>query len=302
MRQDFNVGVKKLCGLFGKTRHAFYDWEWRSEVQTVEYAIVLKLVKEQRELLPRVGTPKLHSLIRHSLAQHKIKMGVKKLHELLSFYGMTVRRKRRRTITTFSGHWLKKYLNLIKEIEVSYPEEVWVADITYIALMDGFCYLSLITDAYSRRIMGYCLHPTLDRHGPLQALRVAIEQRKYPDRKIIHHSDRGIQYCCSDYIECLSEDHFMISMTENGDPHENAIAERVNGILKDEFDLDRVFNSYEQALEEVNRIIPIYNYHRPHASCNYLTPEQAHQQKGPLKKRWKTYYRRNKYEEENIAI
>jgi len=297
MRQDSKIGVEKLCALFGKTRHAYYDREWALNEQSIEYAIVLKLVEDQRLLLPRVGTPKLHSLIQGSLAQHNIKMGIKKLHDLLSFYGMTIRRKRRKTVTTFSKHWLKKYPNLIKEIEVSYPEEVWVSDITYIALKNGFCYLSLITDAYSRKIMGYCLHPTLDRLGPLQALHNALSQRRYPEHKIIHHSDRGIQYCCGDYIKCLKQANLLISMTENGDPYENAIAERVNGILKDEFCLDRVFDNYEQAMSEVVRIVPIYNVHRPHASCNYLPPEQAHQQKGPLKRRWKTYYRSNKTEE-----
>jgi len=301
MRQDFKIGVRRLCALFGKTRHAFYDKEWKLEEETVECAIVLKLVEEQRKVLPRVGTPKLHGLIQPSLAQHKIKMGIKKLHELLSFYGMTVRRKRRKTITTFSKHWLKKYPNLIREVEVTYPEEVWVADITYIALKNGFCYLSLLTDAYSRKIVGYCLHETLDRHGPLQALAGACKNRLYLDHTVIHHSDRGIQYCCSDYIKYLKQESFMISMTENGDPYENAIAERVNGILKDEFNLDRVFDTYTHAADEVSRVIPIYNCHRPHASCDFLTPDQAHQRRGKLKRRWKTYYKIRQHEEEIVS-
>ncbi|CAN0389195.1 unnamed protein product [Phaeothamnion confervicola] len=293
MQQEFNIGIKTLCGLFGKTRHAYYDREWSLKAQTVEYAIILKLVEEQRRLLPRAGTPKVLNLIQGSLSQHEIKIGVKKLHHLLAEYGLTVRRKRRRTVTTFSKHWLKKYSNLIKDVKVQAPEEIWVADITYVALRNGFSHLPLITDAYSRKIVGYCLHPTLEHCGPLRALKDAIDQRQYPEKQIIHHSDRGIQYCCGDYIKCLREANFMISMPEKGDPYENAIAERVNGILKDEFDLDRVFEDHQQALIAVNRIITLYNNHRPHASCDFLTPEKAHQLSIVLRKRWKTGGREN---------
>lgn len=116
MQQEFNIGIKTLCGLFDKTRHAYYDREWSLKAQTVEYAIILKLVEEQRQLLPRAGTPKVLNLIQGSLSQHEIKIGVKKLHDLLAEYGLTVRRKRRKTVTTFSKHWLKKYSNLIKEV------------------------------------------------------------------------------------------------------------------------------------------------------------------------------------------
>lgn len=290
MRRDGHVSLKRLCGLFGKTRHAFYEKEWQTKEDVIGHAIVFKLVGEHRKRMPRIGTPKLYSLIKEPLKAHGIKLGRDKLHELLFSYGLTVKRKRRQTKTTMSRHWLKKYPNLIRELEIKGPEQVWVSDITYIRLTDGFCYLSLITDAYSRKIMGYCLSPDLSHRGCLSALQMAFNQRLNPDSKLLHHSDRGVQYCCGDYVEQLLDNHIGISMTEQSDPYENAIAERVNGILKDEFSLDREFNSFEAAARAVKEAVRTYNEHRPHASCDYLTPNQAHLQNGELKRRWKTYF------------
>ncbi len=195
-----------------------------------------------------------------------------------------------------SRHWLKKYPNLIREMEIKSPEHVWVSDITYIRLTDGFCYLSLITDAYSRKIMGYYLSKDLSHYGCLEALKTAINQRLNPYSKLIHHSDRGVQYCCNEYVGLLRDSKISISMTEESDPYENAIAERLNGILKDEFQLDSEFKSYEAASRAVNNAVNTYNEHRPHASCNYLTPLQAHTQIGELKRRWKNYYKAEKRE------
>ncbi len=238
--------------------------------------------------MPRIGTRKLHYMLTEMLEQHQIKIGRDKLFDLLEEYGLLVRRrKRRKACTTDSNHPFRRYPNLIKEMEVLRPEQLWVSDITYIQLSDCFCYLSLVTDAYSRKIVGYCLYPTLQKEGPIQALKRALKERGSSTNALMHHSDRGRQYCCETYINNLNENNVAISMTEKGDPYENALAERVNGILKEEFELDCVFDSYEQALVAVNNAVIIYNTQRPHASCNYQTPDQAHKQQGPLTMRWK---------------
>ena len=238
--------------------------------------------------MPRVGTRKLHYMLAGSLERHGISIGRDNLFNLLSAYGLLVRRRRRKRVyTTDSNHPFKKYANLIKDLQVQRPNHLWVSDITYIGLQDGFCYLSLVTDAYSRKITGYCLHPTLKKDGPVTALQMALETLPANlQQPLIHHSDRGLQYCCSQYISLLENRSMAISMTEKGDPYENAIAERVNGILKNEFDLDKVFDSFEDASLAVNTAIATYNNFRPHASCNYLTPNVAHQKMGALPLRW----------------
>lgn len=239
--------------------------------------------------MPRIGTRKLHYMLTDTLQRHNIRIGRDKLFNLLEEYGLLIRRrKRKRMYTTDSNHLFRKYPNLIRELTVSAPDRLWVSDITYISLTGGFCYLSLVTDAYSRKIVGHCLYPTLQREGPLRALRKALSSLPAPSgTKLIHHSDRGLQYCCTDYTTLLEKNAMHISMTEKGDPYENAIAERVNGILKDEFALDKDFDTFALANIAVSNAIATYNQLRPHASCNYLTPEQAHQQQGLLKTKWK---------------
>ena len=238
--------------------------------------------------MPRLGTRKLHYLISHSLRQHGIQIGRDKLFDILATNGLLVRRrKRRRAVTTDARHPFHKYPNLTKELQPQRASELWVSDITYIRLEEDFCYLSLITDAYSRKIVGYCLYPTLGYQGPLQALQMALQGLQHNHGRLVHHSDRGLQYCCSAYVKQLEHNAISISMTENGDPYENALAERMNGILKSEFGLDETFCNYEQAIEATNNAVSIYNNSRPHSSCDYLTPEQAHQRQGILKTRWK---------------
>jgi len=188
--------------------------------------------------------------------------------------------------TTNSKHWMKKYPNLIKEIELTRPEQLWVSDITYIKTDNGHEYLSLITDAYSKKIMGYELLDNLSNTGPLRALEVALKNRKYT-QDLIHHSDRGLQYCSADYIEKLKENNIAISMTENGDPYENAIAERINGILKYEFLIIEGFKNHSQALQVIQQAIAIYNESRPHLSCQMLTPNKTHLQENIQLKKWK---------------
>lgn len=279
------VGIGPLCMLFGKTRHAFYDKSWRKEVYLEATHIALELVAQIRSEIPRIGTPKLYHMIKKPLETHGIKMGRDALHTLLLEHGLTVKRKRKYAITTDSRHWMKKYPNLIRELEPIQSEEIWVADITYIIIGDDFNYLNLITDFYSKKIVGYCLYPTLEAEGTLVALRMALTQRT-KNIQLVHHSDRGSQYCSADYVTLLKSSGIEISMTENGDPYENAVAERANGILKQDFDLGRSFNKRDEALLTVDKSIEAYNGLRPHMSCDFLTPDEAHKQIGPLKKRW----------------
>lgn len=250
-------------------------------------AIVLKLVQEIRQDLPRSGVPKLHFMLREKLAAHGIKLGRDALYELLGEHGYLLRYRRRKPYTTDSNHPYKKYPNRIREIKyLTHPGQLWVSDITYIRLLFGFCYLSIITDAYSHKIIGHCLHPTLHSDGPINALLQAVKSKR--GQSLIHHSDRGSQYCCEDYVKMLEHYHIQISMTEKGDPYENAIAERVNGILKGDFLLNKTFATFSEAEQAVQVAVEKYNHIRPHDSCDQLTPVQAHERSGFLPKRWKT--------------
>jgi transposase InsO family protein len=182
-----------------------------------------------------------------------------------------------------------KYPNLIKDLVISSTETVWVCDMTYICVGQNFSYLSLITDAHSRLIVGYCLHQFLNTEGCVKALEMAIANRTKlnKDHKLIHHSDRGSQYCSFQYVKKLRDAGIIISMTDNGDPYENAMAERLNGILKADFKLNRWFKSHAEALLATDAAVRNYNTLRPHMSCNYLTPQAAHQLDQPLRKHWK---------------
>jgi transposase InsO family protein len=229
--------------------------------------------------------PQLYQKLQEPLSAHGIKIGRDGLYTLLGHHGYLLRYRRRKPYTTNANHPYKKYPNLIRDLLLTAPGQLWVSDITYLRLTQGFCYLSIITDAYSRKIIGYQLHPTLHSQGAIDALIMASGSKK--QRGLVHHSDRGVQYCCTDYIRMLEHYGICISMTEQGDPYENAIAERVNGILKTEFLLNRTFASFSEAKQAVDTAIDKYNHVRPHASCDYLTPDMAYQQSGLLKKRWK---------------
>ena len=245
-----------------------------------------------RREIPGLGTHKLHRLLRIPLQNSGIKMGRDMLHELLRDNQLLITKKRKLPKTTNSRHWMKKYPNLIKELKIDTAEQVWVCDLTYICVGFDFNYLSLITDAYSKKIVGYHLHPYLTTEGCLEALDMALLTWS-GNTELIHHSDRGSQYCSYDYVLKLREAGITISMTENGDPYENAIAERINGILKADFKLNRIFKNQMEAKLAVQNSIANYNTLRPHMSCNYLTPEQAHQSLTPLIKKWKAKHKSN---------
>jgi len=275
------------------SRQAFYDAKKQEQTVTIAQMIVLCLVRETRQIMPLIGTRKLIQQLVIPLKEHGIKMGRDQLFELLRFHGLLVRRRRRMVKTTDSHHWLKKYPNLIIGIHLNGSEQLWVSDITYIRTLQGFSYLSLITDAFSRRIVGYCLYPTLEAIGCIYALEMAMKTRK-KECKLIHHSDRGIQYCSAAYVAMLTSGTIDISMTQSGSPYENALAERMNGILKNEFYPKRVYQNHKEAVKVLASNIQIYNSKRPHLSLGYLTPDIAHNMTGDIAKSWKEYPKKRK--------
>ena len=256
-----------ICGLFGNSRQAWYESKMRQSKLQMQEVFILKLVKELKQ-------------------EHKIKYGRDKFYSLLGEHGLLVRRRKRGPKTTNSNHLYRKYPNLIRDTKLYSCGRLWVSDITYIRIEKGFVYLSLITDAYSKKIVGWCLWPDLTSEGALNALKMAIAGEGIKPR-LTHHSDRGIQYCCNDYVNYLKGSNIEISMTENGDPYENAVAERVNGILKDEYELNETYSDYQAALEATNTAVYKYNHKRPHRSVSFMFPIDAHYQKGPLKKYWR---------------
>lgn len=262
--------------MFGISRQAYYKRLNKNEKLIEQRAIILDLIKPIRKKMHRIGTIKIYDKIKNDMTQNNIKMGRDKFFKFLKYEKMLVPKKKNYTKTTNSFHYFYKYKNIVKDMEVNAPEQVWVSDITYIDTETGNGFLSLITDYYSKKIVGYHLADNLKTEGTLKALEMAIKSRKYPDSPLIHHSDRGIQYCSYAYIQKLTENNIKPSMTENSDPYENAIAERVNGILKDEFDIADGFINHIQAVKEISYAINTYNSFRPHFSCNMMTPDQAH--------------------------
>lgn len=238
-----------------------------------------------RSKMPRLGTRKLYYLLKDELIARDIKIGRDVLFSFLRAEQLLIKPKRSYTKTTDSKHWMKKYPNLILDMEITRPEQVWVSDITYIKTTSGNSYLSLVTDAYSKKIMGYELLENLSATGPVRALNMALKNRKYKDA-LIHHSDRGLQYCSAEYVQRLKDNHIDISMTQNGDPYENAIAERVNGILKYEFLWIDGFKDHLQAIQVIKQSIGTYNQDRPHLSCQMMTPEATHDQQKIKRKLW----------------
>lgn len=280
--------LKASCRLLGYTRQAFYKQRRRVEQRALGAEMVLQEVVRIRASQKRVGVRKLHHMMASFSIEHGVEMGRDALYDLLREHSMLVRRRRRRgPRTTFSAFWMKRYPNLAKDFEPDASNQLWVSDITYIRVKDGFAYLSLVTDAYSRKIVGYHLNTDLTARGPASALRMALRNNR--DRVgLIHHSDRGLQYYSSQYMKLLGKG-ISISMSEKSDPLENAIAERVNGILKQEL-LAKSFSSFAEARFEIGRAVNIYNNLRPHLSIDMLTPAEAHARTGPLTKRWKNYY------------
>lgn len=245
------------------------------------------LTHQLRYKLPRLGGRKVHYMLKEDFKKRQLKIGRDKLFTILREEGMLIAPKRSYTKTTNSKHWMRKYPNTFKEIFIHRPEQAWVADITYLRTIDGFNYLHLITDAYSKQVMGYRVSKSMNAADTAQALQMAIRRRKYPLMPLVHHSDRGLQYCSETYTKLLRENNISISMTEHADPYENAVAERINGILKDEFGLAETFEDREQLKKQVRESIDLYNNLRPHLSNGMLTPNQMHKQDKLNPKTWR---------------
>jgi len=282
--------LSSLCTLLGYTRQAFYGYKKSAVQEAFESELLIQEVLRHRLQQPKIGARKLIIMMQGFAKEHRINWGRDAFFDLLREHNLLVRKRRRKTQTTFSKHWYKKHKNLVRGFEPTAPNLLWVSDITYIPIAGGSGYLSLVTDAYSRKIAGFYLSKTLHATGPEQALLMALSDCADTEN-LIHHSDRGVQYCCTDYVKILDDKKIKISMTENGDPLENAIAERVNGILKGEL-LQEKYDCFESAQNGVEKSVLVYNSLRPHSSCGMVTPNEAHHKEGPLKKHWKNYYKK----------
>jgi putative transposase len=249
---------------------------------------VVDMITAIRQSMPKIGTRKLYYLLVDRL--QALRIGRDKFFEILRANHLLVQAKRSYHVTTNSHHRFRKHTNRILDLSINRPEQVWVSDITYIGKREKPCYLSLVTDAYSKKIMGYYVADNMNTESSIQALKMAVKNRKDDNGPLIHHSDRGIQYCADDYQKILLKNKILCSMTNNGDPYENAVAERINGILKQEFIIDTYHKDLETMRIIVKEVVEIYNNRRPHYSNYMLTPKQMHNQS---EIQMRTYKRKN---------
>jgi len=288
LRVEFpKQGMDTLCGLFGYSRQAYYQYVTENEFRDNAITpLIFDAVRNYRKDAPRIGSLKLHYLISNLFKDEQVP-GRDAFFNLMRENGFVLRKRKTRK-TTNSRHHFRKFENLIIGFEPTTPNQLWVSDITYLETADGTCYLSLVTDACSHKIVGWAVGETLEALHPVAALRMALVSLngKMPIG-LIHHSDRGVQYCCNQYVQILQENNIRISMTQSGDPLENAIAERVNGILKGEWLNDLRLKNIDHCQRELTRIITFYNDQRPHMSVDMQTPSLAHTSAKKFKSRWK---------------
>jgi putative transposase len=285
--QSQRRGIRTYCRLLGYSPQAYYKYQRSSFKRRLGEDLMISQVLVHRILQPRLGGRKLHEMLLPFMEDHRLYIGRDQLFDLLRDNGLLVKRRRgSQPRTTDSNHWMHRYPNLTRNIRLNRPEALWVSDITYIRLKSNrFGYLSLITDAYSRKIVGFHLNDNLTAEGPMIALEMALKSIS-GSKSLIHHSDRGSQYCSDGYVTLLKSNAIDISMTESGDPRDNAIAERINGILKQEL-LMEVYPNIKRAHQSVVAAVDIYNKIRPHSSVDMMTPEKAHTRTGLIKRRWK---------------
>ena len=238
-----------------------------------------QLVEQERKILSREGGVKLYHQLKSGLQALDIKIGRDKLFALLNKYDLLIKAKRSYIQTTMSKHWLRKYPNIFKDIEVNNIDQAWVSDITYIKTDEGNCYLNMVTDVYSRKIMGYAISDTMEAGEMKKALLMAIKNRKNKTDSLIHHSDRGLQYCSHEYVSIADANNIKMSMTENSDPYENALAERMNRTLKEEFGLGKILKSKLNAKLLVEEAVYLYNNYRPHLALRMKTPQCVYNEK-----------------------
>jgi transposase InsO family protein len=287
--------LQSLCRLFGYSRQAFYKQQRLQLLQQSKDGLIIQQVLHIRKEQPRCGTRKLLVMLQPFFKKQDLHIGRDAFFQLLAKSKLLVRKRKRSTHTTNSKHFFYRYPNLVQHFTPLNAHELWVADITYIPLKERFAYLYLITDAYSRKIVGFHVSDDMRVTSAIVALQKAIDQ-KPADAIVIHHSDRGLQYCSNDYVALLKQHHARISMTQNGAPYENAMAERVNGILKTELISDS-YPDLKLAMQHIARCITIYNYRRVHSSINWQIPNNVHTQNGPQIKKWKNYYKTKKQRE-----
>lgn len=283
--------VEKLCDIFQKSRQAYYQGLRQKDTRQEEDGEIIHLVRKHRRQLPRIGGRKLYYLMKEELKDKSIKCGRDRLFEVLGIHDLFITNRRRGKSITRRISSSKIFPNLVKKMEIDKPEQVWASDTTCLPCKEQMGYLFLITDVYSKQIVGYKLQQNKKSSGSVSALQMALRHRKYPERPLIHHSDGGSEYFNFEYLHWLSKARMKVSCTAPSSPQENGTAERINGILKGEFLSDKT-RSYDEISKELPRMIRIYNEVRPHGSINYLTPKSAHNCIGPIPKRWKTYPRK----------
>jgi putative transposase len=269
--------VSAVCQRAGMSRANYYAGRRRRRGVAVDEELIVALVREQRQMHPRIGTRKLLRLLRPELKDAGVKVGRDRLFAILGAHGLLVEPKRGRPRTTNSRHCLPVFHNLVAGAPPDGPHQILVSDVTYIGTEEGFLYAALITDMFSRKIVGYYIGDSLEAEGCIQALRRAMAQLPEAAHPI-HHSDRGCQYCCHAYVDLLLARGLRVSMTEVLHCYENAMAERVNGILKQEYNLDGKFRTKAQAIAAFNQAVCLYNHNRPHLALGYRTPAEVHQQ------------------------
>ena len=285
-----SMGVR--CRLLGLSRQAYYQHQWRSMEINLRQDLILQEVHSIRKLHPAIGTRKLFAMLSPFLCAHKIKIGRDAFFDLLAEHKLLIIKRRRRIRTTFSAHGMRKYPNLIKDVVPACANKVWVSDITYYKIGDEHVYISFVTDAYSRKIVGYQVADSLHAVNSVKALQMAIREANTNFIGLIHHSDRGSQYCSADYVAVLEKHKIAISMTETSDPRDNAIAERVNGIIKEEYLVHYLIKTKKEIEEKLHQAVHNYNHHRPHLSCNMYTPANVHYNSLKTVRLWKNYYRK----------
>lgn len=287
MRKQHGLTKKYACALFGKTRQGYDKVHATTQERICREEKLIAAVKAIRSEDPGIGGYKLWLMMKEMFQRNWVP-GRDSFYKFLGTNNLTLPRPKPRT-TTNSNHRYHKYRNLIKDFSPTGPNQLWVSDITYVDLSDDCCYLHLVTDAYSHKIVGWCLAESLHAIFTMKALQMAIDQAGGGNLSgLTHHSDRGTQYCCYAYTDMLREHNIAISMTEDYNPTENCIAERVNGIIKTEF-IYKVarFKDMPEALQRIGKYIIFYNERRPHMSIGYHTPSEIHQQRGEQKKCWR---------------
>jgi transposase InsO family protein len=274
---NLKISTAALCKKTGMSRQNFYKGRKQRDRYKVDAALIVELVRAERAIQPRLGGKKLYVLLKPKLQEAGIEVGRDRFFKVLAEKGLLLEPLPKAPRTTNSRHSLPVFRNLVTEMELSGPNQAWVSDITYIRTDEGFLYLSLITDAWSRKIVGYHAGDTLETEGCLRALERAVKELvegMFP----VHHSDRGCQYCSHVYTGRLRDYGLGISMTDKMHCYENAKAERVNGILKQEYYLGGCFRTKKQAVEAVEQAVCLYNTRRPHLALKYKTPETVHRE------------------------